>query len=428
MTVGILNALHAKAESEWHPFLAVFSRSKEADAAQLEPLSVFLGAGVVPRSARDDNHNELGSDLTKYLRVRPGDLVFNKLRTWQGGFGTSHYNGIVSPAYFVCRPTGLAETRYVDYLLHSSPYLSELTRLSKWMPPSQFDLAWEDLRRLPLLLPPIDVQRQTVSYLDAETARIAEALTLFEAQIADLEELSGLATDRCLLARGWHAPATLEAEALHPLPHGWKATRLSQVLHQLTNGYVGPTRDILVDDGIRYIQSTHIKAGEIDFERRRFYVTPEWHAERPRIHLRAGDVLVVQTGDIGKVAVVPPDFGEASCHALQILRVRPEIVSGEFLGAYLGSSFGYHSLLSRATGALHPHLEGGIRSVPVVLPPLEVQAEIVEEVTRIRRSIRQAQTVMREQIALLGERKCSLITAAVTGEFDASAASGRGVL
>jgi hypothetical protein len=54
-----------------------------------EPLSVFLDTGVVPRSTRSDNRNELGADLSKYLVVQPGDLVFNKLRTWQGGFGSS---------------------------------------------------------------------------------------------------------------------------------------------------------------------------------------------------------------------------------------------------------------------------------------------------------------------------------------------------
>ena len=134
----------------------------------------------------------------------------------------------------------------------------------------------------------------------------------------------------------------------------------------------------------------------------------------------------MQTGDIGKVAVVPPDFGEASCHALQILRVRPEIVSGEYLGTYLGSSFGYHSLLSRATGALHPHLEGGIRSVPIVIPPLELQAKIIEEAAKVRETIRLAQAAMREQLALLDERKRSLITSAVQREFDFSAASGGG--
>jgi len=195
----------------------------------------------------------------------------------------------------------------------------------------------------------------------------------------------------------------------------------------LTNGFVGPTRDILVDDGIPYVQSTHIKGGLIDFQRRPFYVTREWHRQRPRIHLREGDVLIVQTGDIGQVAVVPKEFGEASCHALQIARVKADVISGDYLGGYLRTAFGKHSLLCRATGALHPHLEGSIRSVPIVVPPASVQAEVVHEVEGAHATLVSLQGHVHRQIELLGERKRALITSAVTGEFDLTTASGRGV-
>jgi type I restriction enzyme S subunit len=124
--------------------------------------------------------------------------------------------------------------------------------------------------------------------------------------------------------------------------------RLSLVLDQLTNGYVGPTRDILMESGVPYIQSLNIKNGRIDVSKREFFVSRSWHNERPRIHLLEGDVLIVQTGDIGQVAVVPEGFGEASCHALQIARVNRKVMTGPYLGSYLRSSFAYHSLLSRA--------------------------------------------------------------------------------
>ena len=333
---------------------------------------------------------------------------------------------VFSTGFAVLEPQPGLEPKYFSYACRSDLVIGDVVARSVGV--SYPAIAPTELGLIEVPVQPIDQQRHVADFLDQHVAQIDRSIRLRTEQIEALEHRAGCAMDFCLVQRGWNEPKTLEAEALYPLPDGWRAARLSQVLLQLTNGYVGPTREILVDEGVPYIQSMHIKGGEIDFNRRHFFVTPEWHADRPRINLRAGDVLVVQTGDIGKVAVVPPDFGEASCHALQILRVRPEIVSGEYLGAYLGSSFGFHSLLSRATGALHPHLEGGIRSVPVVLPPLDVQAGIVREVTEIRRSIRRAQAAMREQITLLEERKRSTITAAVAGEFDVSAASGRGAV
>ena len=188
-------------------------------------------------------------------------------------------------------------------------------------------------------------------------------------------------------------------------------------------GYVGPTRDILRDKGVRYIQSIHIKKGLIDFDRRPFYVSKEWHQQQPRIQLRPDDVLIVQTGDIGQVAVVPHDIGEASCHALQIARVRKDIVTGHYLGEYLRSTYGYQSLLSRATGALHPHLEAGIRDVPIVVPPLSIQNEIVHVIAQRRASHQDVLLSIGTHVRLLQEHRQALITATVTGQIDITSAA-----
>lgn len=220
-----------------------------------------------------------------------------------------------------------------------------------------------------------------------------------------------------MAAEGFEFPSSLDTDWFAAkLPMGWRVMHLNRALDQLTNGYVGPTRDILRQEGVPYVQSLHIKGGRIDFGRRPFFVTEEWHRARPRVHLRTGDVLIVQTGDIGQVAVVPPDFGEASCHALQIARVRRDVVSGEYLGAYLRTKFGYDSLLKRATGALHPHLEGGIRDLPIVVPPAAVQDDLVERVTAERLFMDGLAAAIRDQITLLRERRVALVTAAVSGE------------
>jgi len=171
------------------PFGRVANRVKDCGRSELEPLSVFLDDGVVPRSSRNDNHNQLGEDLGRYLIVQPGDIVFNKLRTWQGGLGVSKYTGIVSPAYFVCRPTEDYEPRFLHYLLRSTIYLQELTRISKWQPPAQFDIGWEQLRGVQISAPSKERQIAIADYLDTETARI-------DALIEKKQQLIAVANER----------------------------------------------------------------------------------------------------------------------------------------------------------------------------------------------------------------------------------------
>lgn len=174
------------------PLRAVGVKVSDAGFPNLESLSVFLDAGVVPRSSREDNHNQLGESLEKYQRVLPNDLVFNKLRTWQGGFGISEYEGIVSPAYIIVRlNTEVVHPKFLGYLLKSKPYLAELTRLSKWMPPTQFDISWESLRDLQLRLPPIEEQRSIADYLDKQMSQIESLIELKTRQIDKNRQLVG---------------------------------------------------------------------------------------------------------------------------------------------------------------------------------------------------------------------------------------------
>ena len=272
--------------------------------------------------------------------------------------------------------------------------------------------------------PPETVQRAISDYLDREASRIDALIAAKRRMVELLEERDTIAFETVALTHGSRFPSGLAPDwSQSAIPAGWKVMRLSIVLEELTNGFVGPTRDILFESGVPYIQSLHIKNGKIDFSRREFFVARAWHDERPRIHLRPGDVLIVQTGDIGQVAVVPKAFGEASCHALQIARVKLRVMSGAYLCSYLRSNFGFHSLLSRATGALHPHLEAGIKDIPVVVPPLEIQSKIVEQVERFNYGNVRLKSVVSDQLTLLQERRQALITCAVTGQLDASVAA-----
>jgi type I restriction enzyme, S subunit len=109
-----------------------------------------------------------------------------------------------------------------------------------------------------------------------------------------------------------------ESEWLGEIPVTWKSVQLARINRKLTNGFVGPTRGILREDGVRYLQSLHIKGGRIIFDTP-YFVSEEWSAAHRKSVLKTGDVLIVQTGDIGQVAVVTEEFVGSNCHALIIV-------------------------------------------------------------------------------------------------------------
>jgi type I restriction enzyme S subunit len=362
-------------------------------------------------------------DQVARFALRAGDVIITK--------DSETPDDIAVPTYVVAdmpdtlcgyhlallRPRHGVDGRYLFWTLTSHFAREQFAAFATGV--TRFGLRYEVFGEVRLPLPSLDAQQAISDYLDAETGRIDLTIHNKTRLIDLLSERRTRLFHAALEARGFRWSGSLS----HPfapdgLPAGWHVARLSVVLRELTNGYVGPTRDLLVDEGVRYIQSLHIKEEAIDFSRGSYFVPLEWHEERPRIHLRAGDVLIVQTGDIGQVAVVPDGFGPASCHALQIARVRSEWVRGDYLGAYLQSPFGRHSLLSRATGALHPHLEGGIRDIPIVLPPLDLQEAITRELGYQNAHLSGIRSMLAQQIDLLREHRHALITAAVTGELD----------
>lgn len=267
-------------------------------------------------------------------------------------------------------------------------------------------------------------QRRIADFLDSETARIDRMIAATSAQQDLVRQRESVAfTESVIRAGGPHLRAfSLTQHA------DWPTMPLNRVLRQLTNGYVGPTRDLFVADGVPYLQSLHIKQGKIDFARRPYYVSPAWAAERPRIRLGFEDILIVQTGAIGEVGIVGEDFVGASCHALLIARTDRNVLRPRFLWHSLRSHWGRHALLREQTGALHPHLEAGnVRFMKFPIPSLRTQDRVIADTEAITRDVQTIQAALARRTALQAERRQALITAAVTGQFDVTTASGRNV-
>jgi type I restriction enzyme, S subunit len=152
-------------------------------------LSVYRDHGVIPKDSRDDNFNRTPEDLGRYQGVRPGDLVVNRMKAWQGSLGVSELDGIVSPDYEVLRPADSSfHGRYLHHLLRSRPMIGEYAVRSTGIRPSQWRLYWGQMRDIRVPVPPFEEQRAIVSYLDRETAQIDELIAEQRRLISYLSE------------------------------------------------------------------------------------------------------------------------------------------------------------------------------------------------------------------------------------------------
>ena len=426
MSTSVLSGITLPPTWTWRSFWSIVERTRDTGTPEDAPLSVYLRDGVVPRSSRDDNHNRLGDDLSRYLAVRPGDLVFNKLRAWQGGLGVSSHSGIVSPAYYVCRTGPECDPRYLHYLLRSAPYLAELTRISKWMPPSQFDLPWEMLRRLPVALPSIKEQRRIVDFLDVETARIDAIAAVQQQMKLMLQERRSAHATAQISGSDYAIRRPSRLAWLDSLPEHWQEVRVGLLAHMgsghtpsrsrpdwwvnctipwITTGEVSQVRD----DRREIITNTREKISEVGLANSAAELCPP------------GTVVLCRTASAGYSAVMgtamatSQDFVTWTCGArldpyylLWCLRAMRDDLQGRL-----------------ATGSTHLTIYvPDLQMLRIPLPELKEQQTIVERIRQENARVDRLVDAVDRQLELLAERRQALITAAVTGQIDVTTASG----
>ena len=150
-------------------------------------LSVSIHDGV-----SDDELSEAESgrkvsrseDRSKYKAVEPGDLVYNMMRAWQGGFGAVTVSGAVSPAYVVARPHSPQLAEYIELVLRTPNAIAEMKRHSRGITDFRMRLYWDEFKNIEVPVPPedeISAILQRVRDIKSETARVADAASRMNA-------------------------------------------------------------------------------------------------------------------------------------------------------------------------------------------------------------------------------------------------------
>ncbi|TAZ51026.1 restriction endonuclease subunit S [Rhizobium ruizarguesonis] len=169
----------------------IFSESSASGPVDLPILSVSIHDGVSDRELDDeelDRKVTRSDDRSKYKLVHPGDLVYNMMRAWQGGFGTVRIAGLVSPAYVVARPKSEFRTEFVEQLLRTSNAVEEMRRHSRGVTDFRLRLYWDEFKNIHIALPPLEEQVEIDSSLKAFDEEAEHLIDVAGQSIGLLEE------------------------------------------------------------------------------------------------------------------------------------------------------------------------------------------------------------------------------------------------
>lgn len=144
------------------------------------------------------------------------------------------------------------------------------------------------------------------------------------------------------------------------IPQDWDVKPILDIISLMTNGFVGTVKSHYTDsdEGILYIQGYNVEENSFNLHGIK-RITYEFHNQHSKSSLQEGDLLTVQTGDIGVTTVIPKELEGANCHALIITRFKKGKADPKFYSYYFNFSVGRRRLKEIETGSTMKHINGG---------------------------------------------------------------------
>lgn len=357
-------------------------------------------------------------------QFREGNLLFGKLRPYLAKVWRANFDGYSSGELLVLRQRDLLpdfakyfclSRGFID-LVNSSTYGSKMPRAN-----------WDFIGNQLAVIPPLDEQRAIAAFLDRETARIDALIAIKRRFIALLQEKRAALISRAV-TRGLDPDAPLKQSGIvwvGPIPAQWAVQPLKRVAEVRTG--VAKGRKIEHDEAVTvpYLRVANVQDGYLDLDD---VAEIEIGAhELDRYALQAGDVLMNEGGDNDKLGRghVWRDEVSPCIHQNHVFAVRPEAVRSGWLALVTSSDYAKHYFLSFAKQStnLASISSSNLKNLPVILPPDDEQATILQFLERALGRMGRLQAHSESAIECLTEHRVSLIASAVTGRMDTRTAA-----
>lgn len=406
-------------------FLRNYSVKGHADKPLL---SVTREKGVILRGAKGDdgNNNIIPEDLSGYKHVKKGQFVINKMKSWQGSYGVSKYEGIVSPAYFVY-DLDFEDKRFFSWAIRSKNYIPFFMQYSKGIRVDQWDLTPENVKCIPFFIPPKSEQTAIANYLDSVTSKIDEAISQQQKMIDLLNERKQIIIQNAV-TKGLDPNAKMKdsgVEWIGEIPEDWVKITMKRIFRERVAGSWG-------EDENKGSQNTFcLRIADFDYSKLKFIDKQQYtirsytKKEIERKKLKIGDLLIEKSGGgektpVGRVVMFDLCLKNAMyANFMEKLCVR-EITIPEYVN-YLLSAFYANGMvwpyIKATTGIQNFDITNFLSKEFVFIPNLTTQNEIVYYLKNRISKIDDFILKCNKQISLLQERKQIIINDVVTGKI-----------
>ena len=393
----------------------LFSPRNEKGNSTLVLLSPTQKYGVIPQSQLEGVVQvKENTDLQSFKTIHYGDFVIS-LRSFQGGFEFSNYEGVCSPAYQVFHATKDLSNDFFRYLFKSDGFISKINSLTVGIREGKNIQYW-DFSNMLLALPPKKVQIRSAQYLNAKCIEIDTMLSKTRSSIEEYKKLKQAVITQAVTkgVRGEREMKDSGVEWIGEIPEEWNKCKLKNISIDIGDGLHGTPK--FDDSGEVYFINGNNFSSE--------YVEPKFDTKKlcleeslnyPKPELTEQTIMISLNGSYGKVCLYryfPMLLGKSAGY----ITLLPSI-KRRYVRYYLSSTPAQIIMTLSLNGTTIPNLSlNTLYNFPTILPPASEQAEIADyldaKCAEIDKLIAKKEQLVKE----LESYKKSLIYEVVTGK------------
>ena len=372
--------------------------------------------GMIPQSQVEGVVQvKQNTDLNTLKTVHKNDYVIS-LRSFQGGFEMSEYEGVCSPAYQVFYSTKPCCNYFFKYMFKSYGFVSQINAFTLGIREGK-NIQYEDFSLMKLPLPTIQEQQSIATYLDQKCSEIDELITLQEEMITKLQSYKqSVITEAVTKGLDKNVPLKDNGiEWIGEIPEHWICTVFKKFLSEpMQYGANEPAEECNYNDP-RYIRITDIK----DDGTLRDDTFKSLPLEKAKEYmLTKGDLLFARSGaTVGKTFLYKEDY--TACFAGYLIKARCN--KNELLPNFI-----FYYTLSNAyqNWKNSIFIQSTIQNIgadkysvmPIIAPPLSEQQSIANYLDQKCSEIDELISIKQQKIEKLKDYKKSLIFECVTGK------------
>jgi type I restriction enzyme M protein len=251
--------------------------------------------------------------------------------------------------------------RYLFFLLRSTDLTSVITGAA------QPQITGSALKPFLIPLPPLEIQEQLVAELDGYAGIVAGAKQI---------------------TQHWRPKIDIDPE--------WEKVKIGDIciIGDGNHSSKYPRSDEMVDVGVPFIRGVNMIDGKI-VDENLIFISPEKHQQLKKGHLKTGDILFSNRGEIGKVAYVDERFNCANLNSQLAWLRSKEKIQPKYLISILMSDYTQDQLLLLKQGAtLQQFTIKQLSAFEIPLPSLDIQKQIVEKIEAERALVESAKKLI----------------------------------